>query len=114
MPYQTPKLYGAVRGQRWIQAVRGQRWIQAVWGQQWIQAIHGWPGIHCWPGYGGPSMDSATPYLHKGHIFGSIKLVALFFCAHLRTHSYGQVIYNYCNFFPQHFDIQNCISNLQF
>ena len=36
-------------------------------------------------GYGGPSMDSATPCLHKGHIFGSIKLVAVFFvhiCAH--------------------------------
>ena len=40
--------------------------------------IHGWPG---------PSMDSAAPCLHKGHTFGSIKLVAVFFCAHLRTHS---------------------------
>ena len=38
-------------------------------------------------GYGGPSMDSATPCLHKGHIFGSIKLVAVFFCAHLRAHT---------------------------
>ena len=38
--------------------------------------IHGWPG---------PSMDPAIPCLHKGHILGLIKLVAVFFghiCAH--------------------------------
>ena len=29
----------------------------SVRGQRWIQAIRGWPGIHRWPGYGGPSMD---------------------------------------------------------
>ena len=58
-------------------------------------------------------MDSATPCLHKGHIFGSIKLVAVIFCAHLRTQCYGKVVFNYCSFFRQHLDIQNCISNIQ-
>ena len=29
----------------------------------------------------------AIPCLHKGHILGSIKSVAVFFCAHLRTHT---------------------------
>ena len=48
--------------------------------------IHGWPG---------PSMDSAIPCFHKGYIFGSIKLVAVFFCAHLRTQCNRQVVYNY-------------------
>ena len=56
------------------------------------------------------------PCLHKVHILGSIKLVAVFFCAHLRTQCYWQVLYNYCSFFTQrldilfsHRDIQNCI-----
>ena len=63
--------------------MRGRRCL----GQRWIQTTDGWPGIYRWPGYGGPSMDSAAPCLHKGHIFGSIKLVAVIFCAHLRTHT---------------------------
>ena len=33
-------------------------------------------------------MDSATPCLHKGHIFGSIKLVVVFFlCTFAHAHS---------------------------
>ena len=74
---------------------------------------------HGWPGDGGPSMDPAIPCLHKGHILDSIKSVAVFSCAHLRTQCYKQVVYKYCSFFPQRLDIlfshrgiQNCISNL--
>ena len=58
--------------------------------------IHGWPA---------PSTDPAIPCLYKGHILGLIKLVAVFFWTHLRTQCHGQVVYNYCSFFPQRLDI---------
>ena len=48
--------------------------------------VRGQRQIHGWPGDGGPSMDPAIPCLHKGHILDSIKSVAVFSCAHLRTH----------------------------
>ena len=40
--------------------------------------------MHGWPDDGGPSMYLAIPCLHNGRISGSIELVAVFFCAHLR------------------------------
>ena len=66
-----------------------------------------------------PSIHPAPPCLHKGNI-GSIKLVAVFLWAHLRTRSVlRQVVYKHRSFFSQrigtlfcHRDIQNCISNL--
>ena len=38
-------------------------------------------------------MDPATLFLHKDRILGSTKLVAVYFCAHLRTHSSTDKLY---------------------
>ena len=50
--------------------------------------------IHRWPDDGGPSTEPAIPCLHKGHILGSIRSVAVFFFflrTFAHTHSATQV-----------------------
>ena len=58
-------------------SVRGQRWI------------HGWPACHFLTRMARAIHGSCLPCLHKGHISGSIKLVAVFFFLYTFAHTHN-------------------------